>query len=232
MDHLTELATLVQRGENTEAVLLASKLLENSCKVEEIVGAVSKGLAILRNKCTVENFQLLDVLLASRAMVEVMDECVARQLQNELDKMVTDQKIDTPADAPTTTLVIGTIQGDVHDLGKHIVATLCRFNNFNVINLGKDVPVDTFINTAIKESADFVGVSSLMTVCLPKIKLIKSSLTEKGHNNIKVVGGGSAALQSDVDSLGLDYLAYDAFDGLDYFLNAQAAQAPKTTSKA
>jgi len=229
VDNLTELATLVQRGENTEAVLLASKLLEDSFKVEDIVGAVSKGLAILRNKCTVENFQLLDVLLASRAMVEVMDECVARQLQNDLDKIVEDQKIDTPGDKPTTTLVIGTIQGDVHDLGKHIVATLCRFNNFNVINLGKDVPVDTFINTAIKENADFVGVSSLMTVCLPKIKMVKSGLVKKGHKDIKVVGGGSAALQSDVDSLGLDYLAYDAFDGLDYFLNTQA---PKTTGEA
>jgi len=217
VDNLTELATLVQRGENTEAVLLASKLLEDSFKVEDIVGAVSKGLAILRNKCTVENFQLLDVLLASRAMVEVMDECVARQLQNDLDKIVEDQKIDTPGDKPTTTLVIGT------------VATLCRFNNFNVINLGKDVPVDTFINTAIKENADFVGVSSLMTVCLPKIKMVKSGLVEKGHKDIKVVGGGSAALQSDVDSLGLDYLAYDAFDGLDYFLNTQA---PKTTGEA
>lgn len=219
MDALNDLAMLIQKGENVEAVKCAEVLLDNSCSVEDIISAISKGLIVLRNKCTIENFQLLDVLLASRAMVEVVDECVARTLENDMDRMAEKHEAANVA-SKKITIVIGTIHGDVHDLGKHIVATLCRFSNFNVVNLGKDVPVDSFVKAAIKEKAKFVGVSSLMTVCLPKIKHIKDSLVSKGYEHIKVVGGGSAVQQSNADSLNLDYLAYDSFDGLDYFCNS------------
>ncbi|MDH5543815.1 MAG: cobalamin-dependent protein [Nitrospinota bacterium] len=215
MSSLKELSLLVQQGENVEAVECATDLLEKSVTVEEIIEAVSEGLTILRNKCTVENFQLLDVLLASRAMVEVVDECIARKLQNEMDRLA-DEFEEKGKQKKNRTLVIGTIQGDVHDLGKHIIATLCRFNNFNVIDLGKDVPVDNFVKAAIAENAEFIGVSSLMTVCLPRISQIKKSLLEKGASHIKVIGGGSAVQQSRAESLNLDFLAFDAFEGLDF----------------
>lgn len=215
MDPLTDLALLVQHGENREAVMCAEKLLAESYTVEQIVDAVAKGVAILRNKCTIENFQLLDVLLACRAMTEVVDECVTIKLKQQLDAAADDHE--RAATSPRgKTIVIGTIQGDVHDLGKHVMATLCRFNNLNVVNLGKDVPVENFIVAARKENADFVGVSSLMSVCLPKIKLIKPALAAQGLGHVKVIGGGSAVQQSSVETLRLDYLAYDAFDGLDY----------------
>ncbi len=215
MDPLTDLALLVQHGENREAVLCAEKLLAESYTVEQIVDAVAKGVAVLRNKCTIENFQLLDVLLACRAMTEVVDECVAIKLKQQLDTAAEDHERAAGA-VPRKTIVIGTIQGDVHDLGKHVMATLCRFNNLKVVNLGKDVPVENFIVAARKENADYVGVSSLMSVCLPKIKLIKPALAAEGLGHIKVIGGGSAVQQSTVETLRLDYLAFDAFDGLDY----------------
>ena len=215
MSSLKELSLLVQQGENVEAVECATDLLEKFVTVEEIIEAVSEGLTILRNKCTVENFQLLDVLLASRAMVEVVDECIARKLQNEMDRLAGEFE-SKGKEKKYRTLVIGTIQGDVHDLGKHIIATLCRFNHFNVIDLGKDVPVDNFVKAAIAENAEFIGVSSLMTVCLPRISQIKKSLQEKGASHIKVIGGGSAVQQSRAESLNLDFLAFDAFEGLDF----------------
>lgn len=217
MEPLSELALFIEQGENVEAVDLAGQLLKKSYEVEDIVQAVSKGVAILRNKCTVENFQLLDVLLASRAMVEVIDECVAHTMKNKMDSLAEEQEKGNINNNQSKTLVIGTIQGDVHDLGKHIVATLCRFSNLRVENLGKDVPVETFVEAAIKEEADFVGVSSLMTVCLAKVKEIKPALIKKGYGHIKIIGGGAAVQQSSPERLNLDYLAYDAFDGLDYF---------------
>ncbi|MBI3580595.1 MAG: cobalamin B12-binding domain-containing protein [Nitrospinae bacterium] len=216
MDQLTELARLIQHGENKEAVSCAERLLAESYGVDQVIESASKGVAALRNKCTVENFQLLDVLLACRAMVEVVDECLAAKLKAQMDK-ATDELAKVNHQKRLKTIVIGTIQGDVHDLGKHVVATLCRFNNFNVVNLGKDVPVDAFIEAVEKEKADFVGVSSLMTACLPKMRQIKPALLSRGLGLVKVVGGGSAAQQSSAESLGLDYLARDAFDGLDYF---------------
>lgn len=216
MNPLLELSQLVQQGQNREAVAYTEKLLDDSYSVSDIVKALSDGLAVLRNKCTIENFQLLDVLLASRAMVEVVDECIARKFERAMDDMA-DIYEDKAHPRQRKTLVIGTIQGDVHDLGKHVVATLCRFNEFKVINLGKDVPAEAFVESAIKENANFVGVSSLMTVCLSEIKEIKPALVGKGYGHVKVVGGGAAVQQSSAESLCLDYKADDAFDGLDYF---------------
>jgi methanogenic corrinoid protein MtbC1 len=228
LDPLSELVLLIEQGENVGAVALSSRLLKNSYGIEDIVHAVSKGVAILRNKCTVENFQLLDVLLASRAMVEVIDECIAQKLKETMDGRVEEyEKRNISNNQSKKTLVIGTIRGDVHDLGKHIVATLCRFSNLRVRNLGKDVPVETFVEEAIKEKADFVGVSSLMTVCLPKIKEIKPALIKKGYGHIKIIGGGAAVQQSNAERLNLDYLAYDAFEGLDYLTTQRSEVAAK-----
>jgi len=217
MDRLKELSLLVQQGENVQAVSCAQRLLADSCPVEEIVQALSEGLEVLRNKCTVENFQLLDVLLATRAMVEVVDECLAKKLQTEMDTMALAHEKASNV-APVKTIVIGTIQGDVHDLGKHIVATICRFKNMRVINLGKDVAVERFVDAAIAESADYIGVSSLMTVCLTRIRKIKEELERRGHKGVIVVAGGGAAQQSAPEALNVDYVAHDAFDGLDFFL--------------
>jgi len=214
LEQLTELSLLVQHGENVEAVACAEKLLDDDCPVDEIIEALSRGLAVLRDKCTIENFQLLDVLLASRAMVEVVDECVARKLKEGMDQMA---GLFPAAGDGSRTLVIGAIQGDVHDLGKHIVATLCRFSGIRVVDLGKDVPVETFVDTAIEEHADFIGVSSLMTVCLGRVREIRAELEKRGHGHIQVVGGGAAVQQSSEKILNLDYVAHDAFDGLDYF---------------
>jgi methanogenic corrinoid protein MtbC1 len=221
VNRLTDLALLVQSGENVEAVRCAEKLLDDSVSIEEIVNAVSEGLAVLRNKCTVENFQLLDVLLASRAMVEVVDECIAKKMKDDMD--ILGEGADLGAGVGDKTIVIGTIQGDVHDLGKHIVKTLCRFNNLRVVDLGKDVPVENFIMAASEENADFIGVSSLMTVCLPRISVIKELLIEKGLDGVRVIGGGSAVQQSSAEKLKLDYLAFDAFEGLDYIFSGDRA---------
>lgn len=218
MDRLKELVTLVQQGDNQEAVECADLLLNESYTVEQIIFALSQGLSVLKNKCTVENFQLIDVLLAGRAMVEVVDECVAKKLAETMDEAALSYE-KTSGKTKSATLVIGTIQGDSHDLGKHIVATLCRYAGTKVINLGKDVSVESFVEAAITEDADFVGVSCLMAASLHKIGEIKPGLLRKGYDDITVVGGGAALALSSKEALKLDYIASDVFDGLDYFAN-------------
>ncbi len=228
MSRLKELSSLVQHGENRQAVALADKLLTESETPDRIISAISDGLKELRNKCTIENFQLLDVLLASRAMVEVVDECLAHHLEGVMDNAAENYEQNS-TNGQKRTLVIGTIQGDVHDLGKHVVATLCRFNDLRVVNLGKDVPVENFIEAAFLEKADFVGVSSLMTVCLEKVKEIKPALKRRGLGDVQVIGGGSAVVQSSAEILNLDYKAVDAFDGLNYLSRNESNE--KITSR-
>ena len=217
MPNLSKLIGLVETGDNLEAVAEADRLVSQGVSAKKII---NEGLIIslqsLNDKCTKENFQLLDVLLASRAMVEVIDQILARKLEDSMDQIA--DVYEKKHKDKTKTLVIGTIQGDVHDLGKHLVATLSKISGIKVINLGKDVPPDVFVETAIRENADIIGVSSLMTVCLPTINEIKKLMRDKEINPV-IVAGGAAVQQVEDGYLDVDYVAFDAFDGLNYFLN-------------
>ncbi|MBM4054913.1 MAG: hypothetical protein FJ264_09660 [Planctomycetes bacterium] len=218
MANVIRLAKLVEAGENNEAVAEADRLISQGVPVKEII---SNGLIValraLEEKCTTENFQLLDVLLASRAMTEVIDQVIARKLENAMDQ-ISDLCIPKNPDTNTTkTLVIGTIQGDVHDLGKHLVATISKMSGIRVINLGKDVPPEVFVDAAIREKADIIGVSSLMTVCLPAINEIRILSMKKSIQPV-IVAGGAAVQQAKHKYIDVDYVAFDAFDALHYFL--------------
>lgn len=218
MADISRLAKLVEMGENADAVVEADRLISRGIPVKIIINdGLIPALQSLRDKCTTENFQLLDVLLASRAMVEVIDQVVARGLEGNMDRLADMYEEKNKTKERTKTLVIGTIQGDVHDLGKHLVATLSRMSGIRVINLGKDVPPEVFVNAAAREKADIIGVSSLMTVCLPAINEIRH-LAQKSAIHPVIVAGGAAVQQVEDGYLDVDYVAFDAFDGLNYFL--------------
>jgi corrinoid protein of di/trimethylamine methyltransferase len=90
-------------------------------------------------------------------------------------------------------VVIGTIQGDIHDLGKNIVAMMLRAHGFEVIDLGRDVPVDLFVKKAIEINADIIAISALMSTSLPYVRDVIKLLKEKGLREkfIVMVGGGA-----------------------------------------
>ncbi|MBI5235479.1 MAG: cobalamin B12-binding domain-containing protein [Deltaproteobacteria bacterium] len=217
MSNVAELARLVEAGENVKAVAEAERLFLSGVSVQNILteGLVA-ALRALSHKCTTENFQLLDVLLASRAMVEVIDQVVAQEIENGMDRIAAMHEARMDGDNCKKTLVIGTIEGDVHDLGKHLVATVSRISGIRVVNLGKDVPPQAFVDAAVRERAHIIGVSSLMTVCLPSINKIRP-LAEKSGISPVIVAGGAAAQQVEKGYLDVDYVAFDVFDGLNYF---------------
>ncbi len=221
MADISRLAMLVEAGENTDAVAEADQLISSGVPAKTIINeGLIPALQALKDKCTTENFQLLDVLLASRAMSEVIDQVIARKLEGHMDLIADMYEVVNKSLTKTKTLVIGTIQGDVHDLGKHLVATLSRMSGIKVINLGKDVPPEVFVEAAVREKADVIGVSSLMTVCLPAINEIRQ-LAQKKAIYPCIVAGGAAVQQVDDGYLDVDYIAFDAFDGINYFLNGK-----------
>ena len=221
MADISRLAMLVEAGENTDAVAEADQLISLGIPAKTIINeGLIPALQSLKDKCTTENFQLLDVLLASRAMSEVIDQVIARKLEGHMDLIADMYEVVNKSLTKTKTLVIGTIQGDVHDLGKHLVATLSRMSGIKVINLGKDVPPEVFVEAAVREKADVIGVSSLMTVCLPAINEIRQ-IAQKKAIYPRIVAGGAAVQQVDDGYLDVDYIAFDAFDGINYFLNGK-----------
>ena len=106
------------------------------------------------------------------------------------------------------TVVLATVKGDVHDLGKNIVGALLENSGFNLIDLGKDVPAETIVHCAKENKAAIVGLCALMTTTMTEIDTVIAQLKEQGIK-AKVIVGGAALTQDYADSSGADYYAPD-----------------------
>ncbi|WP_455720824.1 homocysteine S-methyltransferase family protein [Agathobacter sp.] len=117
------------------------------------------------------------------------------------------EKKDTGADMPT--IVIATVEGDIHDIGKNLVALMLKNYGYNVIDMGKDVPCEDVVNKAIETNAAVIGLSALMTTTMMRMKDVVELCREKGCNS-KVVIGGACITQSFADEIGADGYSKDA----------------------
>lgn len=104
------------------------------------------------------------------------------------------------------TVVIATVRGDIHDLGKNIVGALLENNGFYIIDLGKDVELDTIVATALEHDADIVGLCALMTTTMPQIDFVIEALKKAG-SRAKVMVGGAVLTQEYADQAGADCYA-------------------------
>jgi trimethylamine corrinoid protein len=112
-------------------------------------------------------------------------------------------------------VVIGTVEGDLHDIGKTIVVSLLRANGFEVNDLGRDVPVDRFIQEAEAFEADVIGTSALLTTTMSVQKELVEKLEEKGlKGKYKTIVGGAPVTERWAKRIGADAYAADATDGV------------------
>jgi corrinoid protein of di/trimethylamine methyltransferase len=113
------------------------------------------------------------------------------------------------------TVVIGTVEGDVHDIGKGIVATMLRVYGFEVHDLGRDVPIGDFVEKVKEVQADVVGSSALMTTTQMGQKKLEQALKEAGiRDQVKTMVGGAVATQHWADRIGADLYAESATDAV------------------
>ena len=110
-------------------------------------------------------------------------------------------------------MVIGTVQGDVHDIGKAIVIAYLKANGYEVTDLGRDVAAQTFIDKAKELSADVIGMSALLTTTMEEQKKVIKVLKDEGLS-FKTVVGGAPCTQRWADQIGADAYAEDANDGV------------------
>jgi trimethylamine corrinoid protein len=112
-------------------------------------------------------------------------------------------------------VVLGTVQGDVHDIGKTIVVALFKANGFDVLDLGRDVPNDKIIEEAEKFGADVIGTSTLLTTTMVLQKELEEELKRAGlRDKYKTIIGGAPVTQRWADRIGADAYAHDASDGV------------------
>lgn len=172
--------------------------------LEVIEAAMIPALKEVGDRFQNGEFFLPELLLAGEA---------AEKVNVHLTKAIADQGQTRKLEG---TVLIGTVQGDVHDIGKNIVAFILRANGFKVVDLGRDVSPGTFIEAVDQHAPDIVGLSSLMTTTLPMTRNTISLFEEVGiRGNCKVIIGGGATTQEWANEIGADGYAGDASSAVD-----------------
>jgi 5-methyltetrahydrofolate--homocysteine methyltransferase len=111
--------------------------------------------------------------------------------------------------------VLGTVRGDIHDIGKNIFKMLAISSGFNVIDLGVDVEAEKFITTIKEMKADILAISALLTTTLPEIKVVVKALQDSNvREHVRVIIGGNAVTKEFAKEASVDTAALDAVEGL------------------
>ena len=133
------------------------------------------------------------------------------ELGMEILQPILMERVDTRADLPK--VVIGTVEGDTHDIGKNLCHIMLEAGGFEVIDLGKDVPLQNFIDEAVAQDAHLIGLSALMTTTMGGMRRVIELLEEQGlRQQIKVMIGGSPVTQAFCDEIGADGYSENAFE--------------------
>jgi 5-methyltetrahydrofolate--homocysteine methyltransferase len=116
-------------------------------------------------------------------------------------------------------IILVTVQGDIHDLGKNILATLLKLEGFEVFDLGVDVDPDIVVDKVKELQPDFLGFSALLTITFDPMKMIIDKLTEAGlRDKLKILVGGGITTTLVKDYIGADFQTIDAMEGVQYCL--------------
>jgi dimethylamine corrinoid protein len=199
---MNSLISAILEGDSTRSASQAQLLCECGISPEIIVvQGVEAAMSALDAKCTLEQFNLLEIMLAGRAVTGVM-------------------KVLYPAGTAMAgtkgTVVIATLEGDVHDLGKNILKMVLIGKGYRVVDCGKDCTLEKLMCVAETEQPIAIGVSGLITPVIPLVRQVKEQLAIRKLDRVKVIAGGAALKQSTPGKLNVDFVAESAFDGLHY----------------
>lgn len=187
-------------GDGEAAVALVKDLISRGTAPQEIMDGLTEEMGILGDKF--ENFEVFlpDLMIAGDAFMQIMS-VLKEHLTGAEDG------------AAAKTVVIGTVKGDYHDIGKNIVGMVLAANGFKVVDMGADVDPVAYLEAARKEKADVVGISALMTTTMPGqeefIKLVGDA-GDKGKYLV-CVGGAPTSVEW-AERIGADVWSFDAFE--------------------
>lgn len=192
MADLQKLYDAVLNGDAKTAVAVTKEALaENLDPLELINKTMVPAMDEVGRRYEQEEYFVPELLLAARAMKGSLE--LLRPLLAERGAR------------PTGTVVIGTVRGDLHDIGKNLVASLLEGGGFEVIDLGADVAPEKFIAAVHEKGAQVVCLSALLTVTMPSMKTTIEALKEAGvRDRVKVLVGGAPVTQQYADDIGAD----------------------------
>jgi corrinoid protein of di/trimethylamine methyltransferase len=194
------MAKSVMEGEVADAKNLALQAVEQGVDpLEAINKGFVAGLNTVGDEFSCGTMFLPDLVMAGEAMKAAMS-----VLEPELSKRGAAREM-------LGKVVIGTVKGDIHDIGKTIVATMLSASGFQVYDLGHDVSVEKFVDKAREVSADIVGMSALLTTTMVRQRDVVKALNEAGlRPKVKVMVGGAPVTRGWVEEIGADGYSEDA----------------------
>jgi len=204
-DLLARITESIVEGEPESVVALTRKALESGLQPLEIINqGLVPGVNVAGEKFARGEFFLPHLLIAAKGMQAAME-----LLEPEL---ATRQQVHEAVG----TVVIGTVQGDIHEIGKSLVGTMLSANGFKVYDLGVDVPKEDFVARVKETGADLLGLSALLTTTMIGQREVIENLVQAGiRDQVKVIVGGAPVSQAWADEIGADAYAENAMDAVE-----------------
>ena len=200
MADLQTLAEAIIAGDQQAVALTQAALDEGEAPATILEEGLIAGMNIVGKRFKANEFYIPEVLIAARAMKMAME--------------ILEPKLIEAGVEPLGKAVLGTVKGDLHDIGKNLVMMMLKGAGFNVTDAGTDVAAEDFVVKAKESGAQIVGLSALLTTTMPSMEKTIQALKDAGVN-VKVMIGGAPVTQSFADKIGADGYAPDAASAVD-----------------
>jgi len=200
---LQRIASNLYEGEDEEVAALVQQALDQGMDAHEILhGGLIAGMDEVGRDFKADILYMPEVLIAARAMHAGMD--VLRPLLAESDLTGAGKYL------------IGTVEGDLHDIGKNLVRMMLEGAGFETVDLGKDVHPDAFVAAVREHQPNILGLSALLTTTMPGMKTTIEALEEAGlRGSVKIMVGGAPVTAAFAEEIGADAYAPDAATAVD-----------------
>ena len=209
MADLGELALAIEAGDRTSAVRLTNEALAASVPPAEILEAMTGAMGVIGRKFQDGDIFVPEMLIAARAMKEATA---------ILEPVLVEAGI-----RPEHTAVIGTVEGDLHDIGKNLVGMMLKGAAINVVDLGVNVPAARFIEAAREHNAHIIGLSALLTTTMPNMRAVVEGI-KAANLDARVMIGGAPTTPEFAEQIGADGFAPDAGAAVDVARQLLAAR--------
>jgi len=195
---MQEISEALQKGKANDVKELVQKELDNGTSAKDVLeGGLMAGMDIVGRQFKANEIYVPEVLIAARAMAAGTDLLKPLLISEDVK--------------PRGTIVLGTVKGDLHDIGKNLVKMMMEGKGFNVVDLGTDVMADRFVAAATENKADIIACSALLTTTMTEMKNVVTAADSAGlRDTVKIMVGGAPVTQQYCDSIGADAYAADA----------------------
>jgi 5-methyltetrahydrofolate--homocysteine methyltransferase len=203
MDLLAEIANGVINGDDERIARMTRKVIDQGTSPKTILDdGLIAGMNVVGERFKAHTIFLPDVLLAAKAMYAGLD---------LLKPLLIEQGF-----PPMGRVVIGSVRGDLHDIGKNLVSIMLKGAGFEIIDLGNDVPPETMVESAVRNEATVIGMSALLTTTMPVMGQVVEMLSQKGlTGKIRTIVGGAPVSSEFAREIGADAYGFDAANAVD-----------------